>query len=58
MLIVFILMADGILKHPVLYMSLYLKSNRIEYYNRLSEVMAKGNYEQWIKFFLRGCYRK
>lgn len=36
MLIVLILMADGILKRPVLYMSLYLKSNRIEYYDRLS----------------------
>lgn len=54
MLIVLILMTDGILKRPVLYMSLYLKSNRIEYYDRLSEVRTKGNYEQWIKFFLRG----
>ena len=28
--------------------------NRIEYYDRLSEVRTKGNYEQWIKFFLVG----
>ena len=32
----------------------YLKTNRIEYYDRLSEVRTKGNYEQWIKFFLHG----
>ena len=54
MLITLMLLADGILSHPVLYLSLYLKSNRIEYYDRLSEVRVKGNYEQWIKFFLHG----
>lgn len=37
-----------------MYLSLYLKTNRIEYYDRLSEVRTKGNYEQWIKFFLHG----
>ncbi len=54
MLITLMLLADGILRRPVLYLSLYLKSNRIEYYDRLSEVRTKGNYEQWIKFFLHG----
>lgn len=54
MLITLMLLADGILRRPVLYMSLYLKTNRVEYYDRLSEVRAKGDYEQWIKFFLRG----
>lgn len=53
-LIALMLLADGILHCPVLYLSLYLKTNRVEYYDRLSEVRAKGNYEQWIKFFLRG----
>ena len=37
-----------------LYLSYYLKSNRIEYYDRMAEVRRTGNYEQWIKFFLRG----
>lgn len=54
MLITLILLANGILHRPVLYLSLYLKTNRIEYYDRLSEVRTKGNYEQWIKFFLHG----
>lgn len=54
MLITLMLLDNGILSQPVLYLSLYLKSNRIEYYDRLSEVRLKGNYEQWIKFFLQG----
>jgi Fic family protein len=54
MLIVLMLINNGILHSPVLYLSLYLKLNRVEYYDRLSEVRLKGNYEQWVKFFLRG----
>lgn len=54
MLITLMLIDAGILKSPVLYMSLFLKTNRIEYYDRLSEVRVKGNYEQWVKFFLQG----
>lgn len=54
MLITLMLLDNKILSKPVLYLSLYLKSNRIEYYDRLSEVRIKGNYEQWIKFFLSG----
>ena len=42
------------LSSPVLYLSCFLKSNRIEYYDRMSEVRKTGNYEQWVKFFLRG----
>lgn len=54
MLIILMLMNERILSSPILYMSLFLKTNRIEYYDRLSEVRNKGNYEQWIKFFLQG----
>ncbi len=54
MFITLMLLSDGILHKPVLYLSLFLKGNRIEYYDRLSEVHFKGNYEQWIKFFLIG----
>jgi Fic family protein len=42
-----------LLKYPTLYISYFLKRNRIEYYDRLSEVREKGNYEQWVKFFLQ-----
>ena len=54
MLIVLMLLSNKILSKPVLYLSLYLKTNRVEYYDRLSEVRKKGDYEQWIKFFLLG----
>lgn len=48
------LMERGILTHETLYISYFLKRNRLEYYDRLNEVREKGNYEQWIKFFLLG----
>lgn len=45
-----------ILTYPTLYISYYLKRNRIEYYDRLNEVREKDNYVQWIKFFLKGIF--
>ena len=54
MLITLMLLNEQALHRPVLYLSLFLKTNRVEYYDRLSEVRNKGNYEQWIKFFLSG----
>jgi Fic family protein len=50
------LIENKILSHETLYISYYLKLNRIEYYDRLTEVRNKGNYEQWIKFFLLAIY--
>lgn len=53
LLIVLFLMEKKILTTPALYISYFLKKNRIEYYDRMTEVRIKGDYEQWIKFFLR-----
>ena len=53
LLITLFLMEKKSLNSPSLYISYYLKKNRIEYYDRMSEVRNKDNYEQWIKFFLR-----
>ncbi|MEF9920214.1 MAG: Fic family protein [Erysipelotrichaceae bacterium] len=47
---------NKLLSYPTLYISYFLKRNRIEYYDRLSEVREKGNFEQWVKFFLQGIY--
>lgn len=52
LLIVLFLMDQKVLGTPSLYVSYFLKKNRVEYYDRLSEVRRKGNYEQWVKFFL------
>lgn len=54
LLITLFLIAKGVISSPVLYLSCFLKINRIEYYDRMSEIRRTGNYEQWVKFFLRG----
>ena len=54
LLITLFLMSKEVISSPVLYLSCFLKSNRIEYYDRMSEVRRAGNYEQWVKFFVRG----
>lgn len=52
LLITLFLMEKNVLTTPALYISYFLKKNRVEYYDRMTEVRTKGNYEQWIKFFL------
>ncbi len=47
---------NKILELPTLYISYYLKRNRIEYYDRLTDVREKSSFEGWIKFFLQGIY--
>ena len=54
LLIVFQLCQRGILQRPLLYPSYYLKARRTEYYDRLMAVRNEGNWEGWLKFFLRG----
>ena len=53
LLITLYLMGKGVLSSPALYISYFLKKNRIEYYDRMGEVRRNGNYEQWVKFFLQ-----
>ncbi len=57
LLIVLYLMDKNLLSVPALYISCYLKQNRIEYYDRMSEVRRTGDYGQWVKFFLRAVAR-
>ena len=54
LLITFWLCHENILSEPLLYLSYYFKQNRIEYYDRLMEIRKKGDWEGWIKFFLKG----
>ncbi len=56
LLITLFLIEKQVLSTPALYISYFLKKNRIEYYDRMSEVRLKGNYEQWVKFFLEAVY--
>ena len=52
LLITLYLIENKVINSPALYISYYLKKNRIEYYDRMMEVRRTGNYEQWVKFFL------
>ncbi len=56
LLITFLLCQQRILKLPLLYLSYYFKRYRSEYYDRLQSIRDKGDWEGWLKFFLRGVY--
>jgi Fic family protein len=51
LLITLILAVEGILQQPLLYLSLYLKEHRAEYYDRLDGVRRDGDWERWLAFF-------
>lgn len=54
LLITFLLVHRGALHRPLLYLSHYLKRNRAEYYDRLTAIRQRGDWEGWTRFFLRG----
>ena len=54
LLITFLLCAQGALREPILYLSLYFKTNRAAYYELLDRVRTKGDWEAWLDFFLIG----
>ena len=54
LLITFLLCAAGVLREPILYLSLYFKQNRLTYYDLLNGVRVKGDWEAWLEFFLTG----
>jgi len=54
LLITFLLVEQGILQKPVLYLSYWFKRHRQEYYDRLQEVRTRGDWEGWLAFFLDG----
>ncbi len=53
-LIPLILCQDRVLTEPLLYLSLYLKERRDEYYEHLNRVRRTGDWETWLRFFLEG----
>ena len=54
LLITLLLRHWGLLSRPLLYLSLFLKEHRQEYYRRLSAVREEGDWEGWLAFFLEG----
>lgn len=53
LLITLFLLNEKVLKSPALYVSYFLKLNRVEYYDRMMDVRRNGSYEQWISFFIK-----
>lgn len=54
LLIPLLLCAEGVLQEPTLYLSLFFKVHRSEYYNRLTSVREMGDWEGWVRFFMQG----
>ncbi|MGE5206762.1 MAG: Fic family protein [Chlamydiota bacterium] len=54
LLITFLLCQRGILHRPLLYLSHFLRAHRAEYYDRLMAIRNGGDWEGWLKFFVRG----
>lgn len=51
LLITLILCEAGVLKEPLLYLSLYFKTHRSAYYELLDRVRLNGDWEAWLDFF-------
>lgn len=54
LLITFLLWEAGLLREPVLYLSLFFKEHRERYYELLGQLRKTGDWEGWIEFFLEG----
>jgi Fic family protein len=54
LLITLVLVAEGVLQEPLLYLSLYFKQHRRTYYDLLQRVRTDGDWEAWVSFFVRG----
>lgn len=54
LLITFLLCHAGVLREPLLYLSLYLRQHRAAYFELLERVRHEGDWEAWLAFFLEG----
>lgn len=54
LLITLLLCAEGALNQPILYLSLYFKTHRQDYYDHLQRARTHGDWEGWLRYFLTG----
>lgn len=54
LLVALFLVEQQVLREPLLYLSLYLKTHREDYYRLMQEVRQRGAWEAWLEFFLSG----
>ncbi|HEV2998228.1 MAG TPA: Fic family protein [Solirubrobacteraceae bacterium] len=54
LLITLLLCSEGVMRRPLLYLSLYFKRHRDAYYEHLQHIRTHGDWEGWLRFFLEG----
>jgi Fic family protein len=54
LLVSLMLVVDGVLSQPFLYLSLYLREHRADYYDALQRIRTHGDWEGWLRFYLIG----
>jgi Fic family protein len=54
LLITLLLCSEGVVRRPLLYLSLYFKNHRDAYYEHLQRIRIEGDWESWLRFFLEG----
>jgi len=54
LLVTLLLIEWGLISHPLLYLSAFFETHRLEYYDNLLAVSQQGAWEKWLRFFLRG----
>ena len=54
LLITLLLCAEGALREPILYLSVYLRQNRDDYFDHLQRIRSHGDWEGWLRFFFEG----
>lgn len=55
LLITLLLCKEKIISEPLVYLSLFFKEHKLEYYDRLQSVRIDGDWEGWLTFFFKGC---
>lgn len=58
LMITLLLCSSNVLKEPMLYLSLYFKTHREQYYQLLNDVRSTGDWESWLDFFAEAVIRE
>ncbi len=54
LLVILLLIEWGLISQPMLYLSAFFEAYRLDYYNRLLAISQRGEWENWLLFFLKG----
>jgi Fic family protein len=54
LLVILLLIEWGLISQPLLYLSAFFEAHRLDYYDRLLAVSQRGEWENWLLFFLKG----